>query len=947
MKRIVSGLALTAAYLGCLGCGGEPNPDKDRTPSLTTQSAPVNSSTEGPVHPAHAASVEAESNSAMQCRALLAKMLTTAIPWSDEPTEAVDSTTQMAMDLINPPPPSDEPFKIALKADEDEREPLFVSEKSPKGLLVTCNEIGNRYRYELVGTAIAQGKVAYTDWIVNGRSLKVDVGALEQEAPVDLELEIRHLCAKSDDECPLQLLPASIKVETSPRAGKTVFVGAITKKEVMQSHNSKENAVTKVMSCWSIIDKHVFVAFVFLKGNEDESAFARCLAEWAASLERLRDLPTNRAALTVEYLQKHGLTLKQSFYLRKTQTGQESGALVNANAANTQDRSLAHVRLLEPKELCRSTLFHLLTRQGDFDLASDDELGLDRGKDYHRGLRMEETLMNHVRFAIVSDKALTHAIRLIHFDRRLGGYVYWDPWPAGKGSFLSERNNIAGVAAKRHPAAEKFYWVTEAELVRVLYAVDDDWAGLEEDRKLMKIFSGEDGAALAALRELHANDPNHSQTTEARLLGAGQFYLIGKETRTAATAFRCCQGFYPTSIDAIIGLADARRLQGNLVAATGLYEEALSRLGVATGSDYSDRSIVAKRARLVKHIREGLGVVVSSAASNSGTEPIKPTPSERRTESSTTDREFYNALVNTFPGMGQLDALILLKEIEIGRVQENQRSYDERGVLYRVQGDSRQAVSDHTRAIAIAPKKPWSYLLRGLALAAQRDYQGGIADLTKAVDLDSEVAEAYLYRGICYAEKHDHGTAKPDFDKAISLNPGSGRSYSLRGLAREIAGDLEGAVADQTKAIECEPKVATYRINRANLHRIRKEYKQAIADLDRAIELKSGNPVAVGPKNGINGLTAKDMHAFDVHSLASTLGCDDVSEILRDQAFLCHRIGNKDRPFSDDPGWNSATLAVFGAPEGQLGVPPPFKFPPASQGFKIAPLEKGTVRPAR
>lgn len=301
-----------------------------------------------------------------------------------------------------------------------------------------------------------------------------------------------------------------------------------------------------------------------------------------------------KAPQTVEDVEKKGLTLAQSLRLREALWGKQCGALINDELATRRDRRLPRVVALEPKELVRHVRLHLLTGQHDLDLASDDELrqaGHDPAK---RDMLMKSSLQ-----AVVFDGASAHTVNLLQFDRRLGGYVYWEPW--AKGTFLGQGNNKAGIAARQHPSSHRYFWVTPEELEKVLYSVLAEWEVLERDRKLIGLLNGPEGQALAELKKLHAADPKNPQTGELRLLGAGQFYLSDNHPRAAGTAFQVCRALYPASIEAVIGLADARRLQGGHgEEAVKLYREALDGLARDT------RFTPLKKARLEQHIRKHL-----------------------------------------------------------------------------------------------------------------------------------------------------------------------------------------------------------------------------------------------------------------------------------------------------------------------------------------------------
>ena len=196
------------------------------------------------------------------------------------------------------------------------------------------------------------------------------------------------------------------------------------------------------------------------------------------------------------------------------------------------------------------------------------------------------------------DGAAAHTFILEAYDRKLGGFVYWEPW--AKGTFLGKGNNKAGLAAQPYPGQRKYFWITDAELGRVLYSVQYEWDMVQDDRNLRALLRRPEEKAAAELKKLREAKPKGWQTEEARLLGAGRSCLVGGDAKSAASAFQACRELYPTCVEAIIGLGDARLEEGKAAEANALYREALVLL--AKDARFASRT----KARLATTMRKRL-----------------------------------------------------------------------------------------------------------------------------------------------------------------------------------------------------------------------------------------------------------------------------------------------------------------------------------------------------
>jgi tetratricopeptide (TPR) repeat protein len=100
-------------------------------------------------------------------------------------------------------------------------------------------------------------------------------------------------------------------------------------------------------------------------------------------------------------------------------------------------------------------------------------------------------------------------------------------------------------------------------------------------------------------------------------------------------------------------------------------------------------------------------------------------------------------------------------------------TYINRGVLYMVRLDYKNARSDFEQAIVIDPTLGEAWVNRGAINIIDRRYKDGISDISKGLDLGTnEPAKAYYNRGVAYEGIDDEASAYQDYEEALVLQPG-------------------------------------------------------------------------------------------------------------------------------------------------------------------------------
>lgn len=161
-------------------------------------------------------------------------------------------------------------------------------------------------------------------------------------------------------------------------------------------------------------------------------------------------------------------------------------------------------------------------------------------------------------------------------------------------------------------------------------------------------------------------------------------------------------------------------------------------------------------------------------------------------------------------------------------------AYNNRGSVYRQQGQWRQALQDLNRAIELKPDYSESYNNRGLVYLAQEDFSAALADQNQAIKLNPYNEKAYNNRGVTYASLGELDLALADYDQAVAIHPGYPEAYNNRAITYEKLGKDDLALSDYRKAIVLNPHYKDAYRNRGIYYLRRGDIRKAQDDLQRA-----------------------------------------------------------------------------------------------------------------
>lgn len=99
-------------------------------------------------------------------------------------------------------------------------------------------------------------------------------------------------------------------------------------------------------------------------------------------------------------------------------------------------------------------------------------------------------------------------------------------------------------------------------------------------------------------------------------------------------------------------------------------------------------------------------------------------------------------------------------------------TYSNRGILYTRKGRIRAALSDHNRAVELAPELSSTFINRANTYVKARRFVEAMSDMDRAVAIaDDRVAVAHYNRALLFQRIGDLASARKDGELAASLSP--------------------------------------------------------------------------------------------------------------------------------------------------------------------------------
>ncbi|RYD88552.1 MAG: tetratricopeptide repeat protein, partial [Sphingobacteriales bacterium] len=187
---------------------------------------------------------------------------------------------------------------------------------------------------------------------------------------------------------------------------------------------------------------------------------------------------------------------------------------------------------------------------------------------------------------------------------------------------------------------------------------------------------------------------------------------------------------------------------------------------------------------------------------------------------------------------------------------QNKDYYLQRGITYTHLENSRQALADFDKAIAIDSTFSEAYGNRGLEKMKNKQVDAALEDLNHALTLDQSGAN-FTLMGQAKMEQKDYQSALDFYSRALEKEPRSVKAYNLRGMNRAMLKDTIGMLDDYNVAMMIEPQNSNIYIARSQAHMMLGDSLSAVHDCNIAIEKNNDNALAYLHR-GIAKLALKD-----------------------------------------------------------------------------------------
>jgi tetratricopeptide (TPR) repeat protein len=185
------------------------------------------------------------------------------------------------------------------------------------------------------------------------------------------------------------------------------------------------------------------------------------------------------------------------------------------------------------------------------------------------------------------------------------------------------------------------------------------------------------------------------------------------------------------------------------------------------------------------------------------------------------------------------DAAIEVFDTALSEYPDNFYILDRRADAYKRKGETKKAMADYTRMIALNPQNPDGWNSRGHLYRELGEYDKAIADFTQCIPLSPPNYGSYWSnRGIAYYEKGDLDAALADLTTSIECwaDPEcSGWAFFHRGLLWKKKGELDRALEDFTLASTYEPGNDDAFYHAGYIWFMREDYDRAITCFSEAI----------------------------------------------------------------------------------------------------------------
>lgn len=310
------------------------------------------------------------------------------------------------------------------------------------------------------------------------------------------------------------------------------------------------------------------------------------------------------------------------------------------------------------------------------------------------------------------------------------------------------------------------------------------------------IQAGDFEAAIAQLDELletHSDQPELWQALATALLSLGR-------TAGAIAAVRQAIRLQPDLAAAHRLLGKAHQMMGDDEAAIAAYKQAircyLAQQDRANAQDCLDQ---------IDRLRSEASSQEQTRSPSSSRSQSSHSQTQAQSQTWASPQTFLAKAIANMQRGRYVDALADLNWV-LKFEPNHLEALKQRSHLHGLRCDYQQAMTDLTKAIALAPHHPTLRLQRGQMRLQLGDAHGTITELSHLIaaeDIaakDVDLAQVYYWRGQAHHQLGATEEAIADFSNSLDVAPENADGYRARGDSLRVEGDFAQALANYRKA---------------------------------------------------------------------------------------------------------------------------------------------------
>lgn len=170
--------------------------------------------------------------------------------------------------------------------------------------------------------------------------------------------------------------------------------------------------------------------------------------------------------------------------------------------------------------------------------------------------------------------------------------------------------------------------------------------------------------------------------------------------------------------------------------------------------------------------------------------------------------------------------------------------YNNRGTTYDELHYYKDAISDYSKAIALAPDDFLSYYNRAGSYRRINLFAEALEDYNIAMSLNPYETKVLVNRGLTFDDLGRCDDALDDFAQSISINPEEASAYYNRGEIFTRLGRYTDAITDYDNAINLNPNYVKAYLSRSAAHYELKNYELSMHDALNVLKINPTNDKA-------------------------------------------------------------------------------------------------------